>query len=136
MLLGAADIALDARVAALDDVTGASLVPFVAGEIPVHHVPPAGAEAELDRRGVHDDAVAHRDRARELRERVRPLGAVAEIDLDPLETGALLEQPHDLARSKRRHRVTGALDADGCGAVPLLRARRARSPVADSTGWR
>ena len=107
--------ALDARVAAFDDVTRASLVPFVACEVPVHDVPAASAEPELDRSGVHDDAVADRDRARELRERVRPLGAVTEIDLDALETGALLEQPHDLARSKRRHGVlgTGALRASG-----------------------
>ena len=58
VLLGAADVGLEARVAGLDDVAGPLLVPLVAGEVPVHDVPAAGAEPELDRGGVHDDVVA------------------------------------------------------------------------------
>ena len=60
VLLGAADVGLEARVAALDDVAGPALVPFVACEVPVHDVPAAGAEPELDRGGVHHDAIAER----------------------------------------------------------------------------
>ena len=43
---------LQARVAQLHDVAGPGLAPRVAGEVPVHDVPAAGAEAELDRGGV------------------------------------------------------------------------------------
>ena len=105
VLLAAADVGLDARVAALDDVAGPALVPFVAGEVPVHDVPPAGAEPELDRGGVHDHRVAEADRPGQLRERVRARGAVAEIDLDALQARALVEQPDDLPSTERRHRV-------------------------------
>ena len=103
VLLGAPDVGLEARVAALDDVAGPALVPFVAAQVPVHDVPAAGAEPELDRGGVHHDGIAERDRSGELRQHVRVLRAVTEIDLDALQPGALLEQPHDLASSKRRH---------------------------------
>ena len=97
VLLAAADVGLEARVPALDDVAGALLVPFVAGEVPVHDVPAAGAEAQLDRGRVHDHRVADADRPGELGEHVRPLGAVAEVDLDALQARALVEQPDDLA---------------------------------------
>src|SRR5262245_24633068 len=103
MLLGAAGAALNARVAALDDVTGSSFVPVVAREVPVHDVPATSAEPELDGSGVHHDAVTHRDWSGELREGVRPLRAVTEVDLDPLQAWSLLEQPHNLARAERRH---------------------------------
>ena len=53
VLLGAADVGLEARVAALDDVAGPGSLPLVAREVPVHDVPAAGAEPELDRGGVH-----------------------------------------------------------------------------------
>ena len=59
----------------------------------MHDVPAAGAETELDRGGVHHDRIAERDRSGELRQRVRALGPVTEIDLDALQPGALLEQP-------------------------------------------
>ena len=48
-------------------------------------------------------AVAERDRPGELRQHVGALGTVAEVDLDALQPGALLEQPHDLAGAERRH---------------------------------
>ena len=60
VLLGAPDVGLEARVAALDDVAGPGFAPLVAREVPVHDVPAAGAEAELDRGGVHHDVVAQR----------------------------------------------------------------------------
>ena len=69
----------------------------------MHDVPAAGAEPELDRGGVHHDPVAGRDRPGELREHVRALGPVAEVDLDALQPGALLEDAHDLPGPERRH---------------------------------
>ena len=58
VLLGAADVGLQARVAALMMCPGPGSDHSRAGEVPVHDVPAAGAEPELDRGGVHDDLVA------------------------------------------------------------------------------
>ena len=105
VLLGAADVGLQARVPGLDDVARALLGPLVAGEVPVHDVPAAGAEPELDRGRVHDHVVAVRDRPGELGQSTYARsGPVAEIDLDPLQPRPLLEQPHDAAGPERRHR--------------------------------
>ena len=86
-LLRAAGVGLEARVAELHDVAGPGLVPRRAGQVPVHDVPAAGAEAEVDAGGVEDDVVADRDRTGQLGEDVGPaLGGV-----HPLEAGPLLE---------------------------------------------
>src|SRR5574341_616805 len=103
MLLGAADVGLEARVATLDDVPRAALAPGVARQVPMHDVPAAGAEPQLDGRGVDDDAVAGRYGARQLRQHVRALGAVAEVHLDPLQAWPLLQQPNDLPATERGH---------------------------------
>ena len=103
VLLGAADVGLEAGVAALDDVAGPGLAPAVTLEVPVHDVPAAGAEPELDGGGVHHDAVAQLDRSGELRQRVGALGPAAEVDLDALQPAPCLEQLHDLAGPERRH---------------------------------
>ena len=98
VLLGAADVGLQARVAALDDVPGPGLRPLAPVEVPVHDVPAAGAEPELDRGRVHDDLLADVDPTGELGEHVRALGPVAEVDLDALQARPLLEE----ARRPRR----------------------------------
>ena len=85
VLLGAADVGLEAGVARLDDVPRAGLGPLGSGEVPVHDVPATGAEPELDRGRVHDDVVAEVDPSGELCEHVRALATVAEVDLDPLQ---------------------------------------------------
>ena len=126
VLLGAADVGLEARVAALDDVAGPALAPRVAGEVPVHDVPAAGAEPELDRGRVHDDAVAERDRPGELRQHVRALGPVAEVDLDPLQPGPLLEQPDDRRRCGTTARLRRARYRAGDEALDALVARLER----------
>ncbi len=71
----------------------------------MHDVPAAGAETELDRGRVHHHVVALAHRAGEVAQHVRTLRTGAEIDLDPLQPGALLEQSHDVAGPKRGHRV-------------------------------
>ena len=65
VLLGAAHVGLQARVPGLDDVAGTLLGPRGPREVPVHDVPAAGTEPELDRGRVHDDVVAlgHRSRS-------------------------------------------------------------------------
>ena len=52
------------------------------------------------------------DRPGELGQHVRALGPVAEVDLDALQPGALLEQPHDLAGPERRHARSGYRTGD------------------------
>ena len=65
VLLGAADVGLQARVARLHACARARARDHSSRvEVPVHDVPAAGAEPELDRGRVHDDAVADVDRAR------------------------------------------------------------------------
>src|SRR3546814_14585710 len=76
-----AGVDLEARVAELHDVAGAGLLEALAGQVPVHDVPAAGAEAELDRRRVDHHRVTDGDGARELGE---PVGA-PELGRDPLE---------------------------------------------------
>ena len=104
VLLGAADVGLEAGVPTLDDVAGTPLAPFVTGEVPVHDVPAAGAEPELDRGGVHHDVVERVDAAGELGQHVRPLGPVAEVDLDSLQPRPLLEEARHRPGAERRHR--------------------------------
>ena len=72
----------------------------------MHDVPAAGAETELDRGRVHDDAVAGRHAPGELGQHVRALRAVTEIHLDALQTRSLFEQPDDLSGAERRHAQT------------------------------
>ena len=67
----------------------------VARQVPVHDVPPAGAQPEIDRRGVDDDRVADRDRPVSCVSTYAALGLAVEIDHDALQPGPLLE---DLAR--------------------------------------
>ena len=105
VLLGAANVGLQARVPGLDDVPGALLRPVRAREVPVHDVPASGAEAELHRGGVHDHVVTLRDGPGELGEHVRALRPRPEIDFDPLQPRALLEQPNDATGPERRHRA-------------------------------
>jgi hypothetical protein len=103
VLLGAADVGLEAGVPTLDDVAGTPLTPFVTREVPVHDVPAAGSEPELDGGGVHDDVVERIDAARQLREHVGALGAVAQVDLHALQSGPLLQQARHRPRAERRH---------------------------------
>ena len=103
VLLGAADVGLQAGVPTLDDVTGAGLVPAVPFQVPVHDVPSAGAETQFHRSRVDHHLVAGRDGPGELQEGVRAFRTVAEVDFDALEPGPRFEQSHDLPGSKRRH---------------------------------
>ena len=91
MLLGAADVGLEARIAALDHVAGTAFAPCVAREVPVDDVPAASPEAQFDRGRVHDHRVALGDRSGELGEHVGAFGSVTEVDFDALETTPLLE---------------------------------------------
>ncbi len=93
VLLGGAGVHLEARVAELHDVARTGVLEHLACGVPVDDVPPAGAEAELDGRGVEHDAVTDRDRAHQLRERV----GAPEVGVDALQTGPLLEQPVTVA---------------------------------------
>ena len=52
----------------------------------MHDVPAAGAEPELDRGGVHDDAVADGDGPDQLGQHVRALGPGPEVDEHALQT--------------------------------------------------
>ena len=70
----------------------------------MHDVPAAGAEPELDRGRVDHHRVTEVDGPGELRECVRPLRAVAEIDPHALQPRTLVEQLDDLPRTERRHR--------------------------------
>ena len=71
----------------------------------MHDVPATGAEAQLHRGRVHDDVVTVRDGPGELAQHVGPLRAGPEIDFHPLQPGSLLQEPDDLTRAERRHRV-------------------------------
>ena len=75
VLLGAADVGLQARVPPLDDVPGPPLAPRGAFEVPVHDVPATGAQPELDGRGVDDHPIAGGDVARQLGQDVRRVPA-------------------------------------------------------------
>src|SRR3546814_17518385 len=59
-----AGVDLEARVAELHDVAGAGLLEALAGQVPVHDVPAAGAEAELDRRRVDHPRVTRSEERR------------------------------------------------------------------------
>ena len=122
VLLGAADVGLDARVARLDDVARTRLRPIGAGEVPMHDVPAARAEPELDCGGVDDDLVAGVDAACQLRQHVRALGAGPEVDLDPLQSGPLVEEAADRARPKRWHERAGRATGSRSAARPAHRA--------------
>src|SRR5206468_390566 len=63
-------------------------------------------ETEFDGRGIDHDPVPHLDRPGELRQDVRPLGAVPEIDLDTLQPPAGFELVEDDSGPERRHRAT------------------------------
>ena len=72
-------------------------------EVPVHDVPAAGAEPEIDRGRVHDDAVAGVDRPGELREHVRALGLGASSRASTAtrcRPGSLLEHRVDASRCR------------------------------------
>lgn len=115
VLLGRADVGLEARVAGLDHVPRPPLAPGLPLQVPVHDVPAAGAEAELDGGRVHHHPVADGHRAGQLGEAVSPLGAVTEVDLHPLEARSLFEKAHDDAGAERGH---------GADTTPRLRGRR------------
>jgi len=77
------------------------VVPLVALEVPVHDVPAAGSETEIDCGRVHDHAVAGRDVAGELGEHVRMLGRrVADRDEHALQPGSCFEHRVDGASAK------------------------------------
>ncbi len=95
MFLGTADIGLEARVAALDDVSRSWFAPLAALEIPVDDVPAARAEAELDGCRVHDDAVPCGNGTRQLCQCVRASVPVVEVDLDALQSRSRVEQRGD-----------------------------------------
>ena len=56
-----AGVDLEAGVAELHDVIGTGRANLVAGQVPVHDVPSARAQTELDGGGVEDDPVPDRD---------------------------------------------------------------------------
>ena len=64
VLLGRAGVGLQARVAELHDVAAPG-PPRPRRQVPVHDVPAAGAEPQLDGGGVEHDLVADRHRAQE-----------------------------------------------------------------------
>jgi hypothetical protein len=73
-------------VAQLHDVAGPGFGPLVAFEVPVHDVPSAGAESQLDGGGVDDDPIADRDIAGELDQDVGTFGFTRpEPDRDSLQ---------------------------------------------------
>ena len=104
-LLGRTRVALQRRVPHLHDVARAGLHQLVAGQVPVHDVPAAGAEAELDGGGVQHHAVADGDRAHQLGEHVGPAG----VGVDPLEAVALGQHLRDGGGVERRHRYRLAM---------------------------
>ena len=67
VLLGDAGVDLEARVPELHDVPGPLATPRLAGQVPVHDVPAAGAQAQLDGRGVDHHPIARRPPARSAR---------------------------------------------------------------------
>ena len=104
VLLGGADVGLEARVPELHDVPGPPLGPFVAREVPVDEVPATGPETEVDRGRVDDHAVADGDGPDEPGEHAGRLGGLAaEVDLDALQAVTGIEDPDDLPRPERRH---------------------------------
>jgi hypothetical protein len=98
-------------------VTWTGLVEFAAGQVPVHDVPAAGAEPELDRGRVHDHVVVDGDITDELRQRVR---AAVVVKADPLQPGPRREDRDHALRSERWHRRTIGVATGRDG----IRARR------------
>src|SRR5205085_4117731 len=77
--------------------------PAVPRKVPVHDVPTARAEPELDRSGVDHDPIADGNRSDELGEHVRGLVTGSEIYGHPLKGGALCENRRDEPGAKRWH---------------------------------
>ena len=106
VLLGAANVGLQARVPGLDDVPGALLRPVRARarfqcttcQPPV---PRPSSTAVVFTTTSSPAATG----PGELGEHVRPLRPRPEIDFDPLQPRALLEQPNDATGPERRHRA-------------------------------
>ncbi len=88
LLFGRTSVDLQARVADLHDVARSWLGPRVALEVPVHDVPSACAQTEVDRGCVHHDPIAHSDGPGELGEGV----GATDVGVDPLQAGALRQK--------------------------------------------
>ena len=112
VLLGRADVGLEARVAQLHDVARAGLDPLAAREVPVHEVPAAGAEPEVDRGGVHDDASrAHGPVSWSARRRSRTV----DLDVDLLQPA--------LVGARRRHRSERGIGRSGVASASMTGGR-------------
>ncbi len=124
VLLGVTHGRLERRVRQLHDVgSGIRRQLEPTGEVRVQDVEAAGAEAEVERLGVHDDLVAQRDGAREPR-----IGdAGAPVHLEAREAGVALVHRRHAPTPQCQHALTVRGRAPGPPAVavePITRGRR------------
>ena len=99
--LGGAGVGLQGGVPQLHDVTRSGEIQRPIGEVPMHHMPTTGAEAQIHSRGVDHHFIPNVDHAVELGEIVCTRTI---IQLDPLQAGPL---GHDLAHHQRAERGHG-----------------------------
>ena len=105
VFLGGPGVRLQRCVSELHDVPVTGGHEFAVGEVPVHDMPTARAESELDRGRVADDGVSERHRAGHLGQVVRALrvGVVGEDHEHALQPGAFAEDLGDRSGAKRGH---------------------------------
>ena len=105
MFLRRPGVRLQGRVTNFHDVSVTGYRKIVVGQVPVHDVPPAGAEPKLDRRGVADDRVTAAHCSGELGQIVSAVrfGILGETHEHPLQPGTFAEDLGDHSGTKGRH---------------------------------
>jgi hypothetical protein len=105
MLLGCSGVGLQGGVPHLHDVAVAGDVKVTVGQVPMHDVPPAGPETELDRGGVAHDLVVDLNQSGQLGQIIRALTIMAfgKADADSLEPLTFADEFDDDAGPERRH---------------------------------
>ena len=111
-------VRLERRITEFHDVPVTGHGQVRVGEIPVHDVPAARAESELDRRRVADDLIADRNRSRQLGKIVRALRFVfgGEVHEHALQPGPFADDLGHHAGAERRHELPHRGDRGTVGA--------------------
>ncbi len=127
LLLAPDDVNLQRRITQLHQMPERPVTPRVTGEVPMHDVPPARAQLEIDGRRVHHNPITNSNRPRELRDHICVLGLSTQINEHTLQPRPLRKHLHDVTRTKRRHGGTLVSESE--------EGRSAEGPGGDIGGW-